>query len=544
MSQLRNQRNLFFIMSFLLAFGAAFYVLTLHKQMKATLMTSFADDSQEYYRMYQGAYQFTLTSMTQAVTLIAHDEDIVQTFYQGAHAVTKEGGGAGGEQAQQYRKALLEQLESGWNHMTEDFSVRQLHFHLPPEDISFLRVHRPEKYGDDLSSVRHMIVDVHKDQIPRQGFELGRVYSGIRSVLPIFYDQDQQQQLIGSLEAGTSFNSILSPIKAITHVDAAILINMHDVDNAMWQTPMERAIATCQCYLEASTTPDKQTLEAIGQQLNTAHVTGHPEQNIITQLISSKGSKLIMTAFPIYDYVSLRDQKSTPTGWVVMWRSVQTELDELYHTTLLYGALGFVIFLIVELILAFGIRFTYKQLQAEIDARTKEMSNLNSQLKTLAYNDPLTGLLNRRALMDRFEKLFIQSNSQQQPLSLLMLDIDHFKHVNDKFGHQTGDQVLSSFAALIIKNSSQEDLVGRYGGEEFCMVLPNTSKEEAIRIAESIRSNVQQCSVEVGPTREEITCSIGVADNHQANSIDKMISCADANLYQAKNSGRNKVCWS
>ena len=161
----------------------------------------------------------------------------------------------------------------------------------------------------------------------------------------------------------------------------------------------------------------------------------------------------------------------------------------------------------------------------------------------LALTDALTGLNNRRFLERHFAALLDEATHKNFPLSLMILDIDHFKLVNDNYGHDAGDEVLKSFAGRIKRVVRNADLVCRMGGEEFVVIMPNTSMEIAEKIAERIRASVQgtRFQVETGGRSIPVTVSIGIADRGADNSPDNVYKRADKALYRAKTEGRNRV---
>jgi len=159
------------------------------------------------------------------------------------------------------------------------------------------------------------------------------------------------------------------------------------------------------------------------------------------------------------------------------------------------------------------------------------------QLFQLAMTDQLTGLYNRHSLTQLLPKYFSHSIRHSNPLSVIVMDIDHFKHINDTYGHSKGDDVLRKFAELIKFNFREEDLVARYGGEEFVIIMAHSAKEYAVNKAEKLRKYMESNKVE-GLT---ITISIGVTSADSNSSFDYMFNQADSALYHAKEHGRNQT---
>lgn len=160
----------------------------------------------------------------------------------------------------------------------------------------------------------------------------------------------------------------------------------------------------------------------------------------------------------------------------------------------------------------------------------------------LAEHDALTGVLNRRAILARLRAGFLQARESDEPLSLLFLDLDHFKQVNDTYGHHVGDQCLRALVGPVTSELRQGDAFGRYGGEEFLVVLPGAGAGNAEVVAERIRKHVEEMAVLVSGRRIDLTLSIGIAamDEHVLTPND-LIERADAALYRSKSGGRNQV---
>ena len=172
----------------------------------------------------------------------------------------------------------------------------------------------------------------------------------------------------------------------------------------------------------------------------------------------------------------------------------------------------------------------------------KEIAAQNKELKYLATRDPLTACLNRRSFFDGLKVLMIEAQNQRTLLSCIMLDIDHFKSVNDRFGHAVGDKVIKMVAATLKDISRPNDLVGRYGGEEFCIALPHTTPEDAAKVAERMRISIMETEISIPATEFNITSSFGIAGwKKTTGNAEEFVSQADEALYVAKEGGRNRV---
>jgi diguanylate cyclase len=190
---------------------------------------------------------------------------------------------------------------------------------------------------------------------------------------------------------------------------------------------------------------------------------------------------------------------------------------------------------------------SYGRLKKKLEASTKEVMALRKKLQSAqkeAETDPLTGLLNRKGFKNAMRRALNEAAESHDSICLLMLDIDHFKGVNDTYGHAFGDAVLKAVASTLQKSVKGQDTVSRFGGEEFAIILPNTPRKGAQQVAENIRQTIERGKIQRSGNNEavgNITISIGVAEFRQQESIEDLINRADTALYAAKNSGRNRV---
>jgi diguanylate cyclase (GGDEF)-like protein len=176
--------------------------------------------------------------------------------------------------------------------------------------------------------------------------------------------------------------------------------------------------------------------------------------------------------------------------------------------------------------------------QRELEARQRELTTLNVLLGTQAVHDELTGLHNRRHFRAALDEVVAQARQDGSNVSLLLLDLDHFKTINDQHGHDVGDEVLKRVGATLLEAVRAGDSVCRYGGEEFAVILPNTSVDQACALGERIREAVAQ--LDVADLR--VTVSIGVSGSPPLEpNPRRLVATADQHLYAAKRAGRNRV---
>jgi diguanylate cyclase (GGDEF)-like protein len=195
---------------------------------------------------------------------------------------------------------------------------------------------------------------------------------------------------------------------------------------------------------------------------------------------------------------------------------------------------------LISLMLTSGIAYASTSL---VNSYAKRMADNLVQLRDLASKDPLTGLWNARAYYEISNKLIQLAQRDKNPFCTLFIDLDHFKSINDKFGHETGDAVLRAVAECLSGNSRESDVVGRIGGEEFVVFLPNTGEQGALQLAEKLCRHVEALPLEFpGNNRRNVTLSIGVAQNRSSDiTIADIQKRADEAMYAAKQQGRNRA---
>lgn len=174
------------------------------------------------------------------------------------------------------------------------------------------------------------------------------------------------------------------------------------------------------------------------------------------------------------------------------------------------------------------------------DHYQKMMHDLNLALRDTSNQDALTGLANRRPVVERLREEAMRFTRYQRPFSVAMLDIDHFKQINDLYGHEIGDKVLVEVARVLRSEVRDQDLCGRWGGEEFLILMPETPQDAARGVVERVRAAIERLQVRVDEQAISVTMSIGLAQHAQGGTYSDTINRADSALLSAKRGGRNR----
>ncbi|MFH1810858.1 MAG: diguanylate cyclase [Pseudomonadota bacterium] len=179
----------------------------------------------------------------------------------------------------------------------------------------------------------------------------------------------------------------------------------------------------------------------------------------------------------------------------------------------------------------------------ELKRRADDLEGLLHRVESMAITDALTGLYNRRRFSDVLRREVATARRYKNPLSCMLIDIDHFKRVNDAHGHDAGDKVLKGFSTLLLSNVREVDVPVRYGGEEFAVLMPQTSKSGALIVAERIRNRTREHSFDAGVAQVSFSLSIGIADvdDMRSDNEEELVLASDSALYQAKIQGRDRV---
>lgn len=527
---------LFIAVSFLIALAEGMFVWMNHDSEQKQFQNFLEQRAQYFNSLFNAALENIALQMQQNAAYIASIPEVQQVFSEGRKAVETEGGGKGGLQAQMARCRLLSIVSKPWESLERLYGTHQLHFQFGLAATSFLRVHAPDEFGDDLADVRFMVQDALRSEKPIMGFECGRIICGIRGVVPITaIDPDNPKRLlkIGVLEAGTSYQSLLQLVEKSSNARFAVLLTLSHTRETIWPhhfaTHLTKEPAIGNYFIESSLHNETRYL----LDHRCAQAVLH-EHGVNWCRIDQRD--LALSAFPLRDYQGQKDPNRAAVGAILTWYDVSEEIAQLqhnFHTNILYALITFIL---IESVLFIAFRIATRKLKQALNTQT-------ATLHEFSLRDQLTNLYNRRYLTECLEKEMkrVQRRSPAN-LSLALVDLDQFKSVNERFGYVVGDQVLVETAHLISGRIRTSDYMFRYGGEEFLIILTDTPLNAAVKLCEDLRQLLETSTISTLSTGY-IRASFGVTEltSSGATSIDQLLKYVDQALCQAKTKGCNRV---
>jgi len=358
--------KIFLLLSLVLLGAIMLYVWVYSRMDHQRLMDEFKTSASQVEVVFKAEQKSAEMNMLQIATFVAHDQKVQQLFLLGKKAVELEGGGAGGELAGQVRQSLFEHVQASQKVLAERFGFRQLQFHFGPGSLSFLRIHRPEKFGDRMDKVRYTIVAANAEQKSTMGFETGRIFSGIRGVTPVYaIDSITQEKIhIGALEAGTSFSNLL----ALFHqtrpwFNTSVLLSREHLQANVWPEFLDGLTADNQFiknfYVEGTTS------SAIKKYL---------ARDDFTEVLQSPGQHLLPVGKACYNFISfpLRDFRGETNpdipaaGVIVVWEDVSAQVAAYHNRVYFLIFCGLLLFFTIEVLMYFALTLMTKQLQKEL----------------------------------------------------------------------------------------------------------------------------------------------------------------------------------
>jgi len=419
------------------------------------------------------------------------------------------------------RTELLRLTKSMYKDLvTDNPYLHIMHFHTK-DTKSFLRLHKPEKFGDDLSGIRHMINNVNRLKTKQIGAEVGRYGIYYRVALPVFNAKGKH---LGAFEFGINIDYIFNLFNNDYSFKAILLLHK-DIFKTIYENnkDLDYKPFSGEYYVVM---PDN----------NLNHVYTSILGRLTTSVLSSKFQLLEHDneSNVVFKVTQLNSVTAEHIGEILFVKNLNYYTDKRDYIQNISIALG--LFLI--LFSVYFLRKLFKSFMTTIHSYQTKIEIKNRTLSKLINLDHLTKINNRQSIETILKKERNRAARYANPLSIIMLDIDDFKKINDTYGHNIGDKVLREFAKVVLSVIRETDHFGRWGGEEFILVATETSLEDAVTLAEKLRESISAFDF---IESHRVSCSIGVTQYHDEEDIDTLIHHADLAMYDAKDSGKNRV---
>ena len=388
--------------------------------------------------------------------------------------------------------------------MTEENPfVQIMHFHTK-DTRSYLRLHKPKKFGDDLSSIRHMINNVNSKKIKQVGIEVGRYGIHYRIALPVFSNSGKH---LGAFEIGININYILDIFSKDYDFDT-ILLFKKDIFKIIFKNYKDLK------YYEYS---DKYYALNYEKEYKNDRTHDRIHDNTV-----------------VFTVTNLKSVLGNEIGEIKFIKNLQYYTDKI-DSIRAFSIMAAILLFSISAYLIYKIFNNYIK---TIGNYQTKIEIKNRSLTKLSNTDHLTQVHNRHSIESILTKELRRAQRHKTELSLVILDIDDFKKINDTYGHNIGDKVLRSISKVITSSIRETDYFGRWGGEEFIIIAPDTSLDDALVMCEKVRNNIYSFDFNLS---HKVSCSLGLAGYTDKDNKQILINNADTALYEAKNSGKNRV---
>ncbi|OOZ41010.1 hypothetical protein BOW53_05665 [Solemya pervernicosa gill symbiont] len=415
--------------------------------------------------------------------------------------------------ARQDRAALLDLADPVWRLLrAENPNVARLHFHRA-DGTSLLRVHLPRRYGDDIAALRPMLQTIHANHQPISAVEMGRHGLFYRVMQPIMVDGNY----LGAVELGLSMKFVTNALRHMLGIESLILIGHKALE--AYDAPIDDTVRLGDYILWSSSSDIRKGLDALqkGFDINQdANVITHGTQ---THLLHTSHMPTI---------------EGSPKAAMLFVQDLTPYIEKRNHT--LFGAIISAVLVVVIFIIT--LRLTLSPLLSNLVATNRKLSEKIDEVTRLSITDPLTQIFNRVQFNHSLSNAITLAERYNTPFSLLMFDLDHFKRINDDYGHPAGDRVLIQTTEIVTRLLRSNDTFARWGGEEFMVILPHQGVDEGRIVAEKIRTLIADHSFD---GIEHVTLSVGITQYREGDDIEQILHRVDINLYHAKQQGRNQT---
>lgn len=426
---------------------------------------------------------------------------------------------------QRDRSALLASTQGLFQRLREEHGITHLYFMTPVREM-FLRVHQPFHFGDTIT--RKTALEAERTQSLVSGLELG--VHGVFSLRVVAPWWDQAHNFLGFVEFGMEIDKTLAQLHELSGVELLMLVEKKYLDRQKWEEGA-RLIGLASDW-------DQYPAHVLVGRTRGADpnlLRYHRFSGTIVSATAGRPYEVVVADRVIeFGEVPLRDFAGNAVGVTVILSDL-SEKRAMEHQFIgrLLGAM-LLVWVLLMLVAKSVVDHVYDRLRHTVTERDSYQQQ--------SQHDSLTELLNQTAFYHALDRDLEGCRKHGRELTVLLLDIDHFKQVNDTYGHLAGDAVLRDISSLLRDSARPRDSVARYGGEEFTIILPQTNIEDALRVAERIRESVEKREIVTAGHSLRVTLSIGLASfPHNGETSNQLVGAADHAMYAAKVAGRNRV---
>ncbi|MGL1956322.1 MAG: diguanylate cyclase [Colwellia sp.] len=420
------------------------------------------------------------------------------------------------------RQRILNYVTPLYKELNHDYNIT--HFYFSGLDrVNIIRAHASTRYGDTINRIT--TINAEKNLNISYGVELGKLGTLTLRVVSPWYSPDGKH--IGYFELGMEVDHIISRLKKILDFDIDLFIHKEYLKKEAWQDGMQvlnRNIDWTQFYSLVAT---KQIINPIFRSFINSKDEQHELFDGSIKPYKENGSTFWLLSVPITDV------EGHNVANLLMLADTTFETNITQRTIL---SVGIIIFILASLLLSFFI----KQINTVIARITRD----EILLQNMANKDSLTNLYTRRVFDEHLKREVLNSKRYSSSFFILLIDADHFKSVNDNYGHHVGDIALKEISKILLSSCRETDIACRYGGEEFIILAKSNNIDEVKVFAERIRKTIETTPFNIGNKKLiYLTVSVGISSyNGNSSDCSGIVASADKALYQAKKSGRNCIC--
>lgn len=532
---MQKSKVYFLFLSLAIALIGSIFSISHYNYTQSTFHTNLDKKHQNFYAIYNSLLAATYENLSLQARFFSDDEQVQDLFLYGKKMLAIEGGLSGGVETNNIRQRLYQYVIKDWQNISKKSAANIFQFHFSPGSLSFLRLHKPKKFGDTMENLRFSIVDTNKEQISRSGFETGRIASSLRSVVPVFaWDIQLGKKVhVGALEIGSSFEKLLQIMHQKIKISGSILLNNQHIKQTVWDEFItvnynKKSVAGCNCILESSSHPEqKALLEHIFKTSNNK-LSNKPSVHLKHARITHYNDKVYsFQFFPLRDYLGEIKSSRGDVGSLFLSQDITDEItaykkeqsNNIFYSIIAYG--------LIELFLI----FTFIKVTKHLTSQLKQQSNkLIEQRRTIDLDK-----VKYTNLIDTINNNYFFYSRNNSQFSFVSPSIKQVLGYSETEFLSNALQYLTQNSQNILfkitdeqtfleqkKNTFEIDIINKTGRLQY-LLITETIK---YNLSETQKTVVEGLAQDISQTRQEkmllqLNCQIlqMIADNKEQSQI-------------------------